>query len=166
MKLYSKYLFLLPILFITRLSYGQLILQNQAISTTSKTYINSKMSMDYTLGEIFTNTLVETNIIGTQGFNQPNLKFVTTTGIYEITNSTFKVYPNPFIDQFTIELPENEDFFISIYDVTGKLVHSQQIIDIQNIINLNFLAPGNYRIAYSSTNQIQIGNLSIIKTNL
>ena len=122
--------------------------------------------MEYTVGEPFTNTLITLNLGVTQGFHQPNLKLISHVGVQEVSNFSLNVYPNPFLNQFTIALPTNETVYISIYDVMGKLIHEQTLGDIENVIDLGFLASGNYRISYKTEHQIQTGNISIIKYNL
>jgi len=162
----KKPLLLLFLLFITSLSFGQIMLQNQVLGTNGKFYSNKVMSMEYTVGEPFTNTLTTSNLGVTQGFHQPNLKLISHVGVQEVSNFSLNVYPNPFLNQFTIALPTNETVYISIYDVMGKLIHEQTLGDIENVIDLGFLASGNYRISYKTEHQIQTGNISIIKYNL
>ena len=146
--------------------FGQIMLQNQVLAASGKTLSNSSLSMDFTLGEAFTNTLTVTNLNATQGFHQPNLKLINHAGVNEVSSFDLNVFPNPFVNQFTIALPSNEPVFIAIYDVLGKLIHQQHLSEIENVIDLSFLASGNYRIKYSSQNQLQTGNISIIKCNL
>jgi hypothetical protein len=162
----NKRIFSFIFSFISISCFGQIRLQNQVLATSGKTYSNSIMSMEYTLGEPFTKTLTTTSIVETQGFHQPNLKLITNVGVQELSNFNLNVYPNPFLNQFTIALPSNETVYITIYDVMGKLIHEQTLADIENVIDLGFLASGNYRIFYKTENQIQTGNISIIKYNL
>ena len=162
----KKPLLLFFLLFITSVTFGQIMLQNQVLATSGKTYSNATISMEYTLGEPFTKTLSATTVVETQGFHQPNLKLISHVGVQELSNFNLNVYPNPFLNQFTIAIPSNETVYITIYDVMGKLIHEQTLADIENVIDLGFLASGNYRISYKTENQIQTGNISIIKYNL
>ncbi len=162
----TKKMFSLLLSFISISCFGQIMLQNHVLATCGKTYSNATISMEYTLGEPFTKTLSATTVVETQGFHQPNLKLISHVGVQEISNFNLNVYPNPFLNQFTIALPSNEIVYITIYDVMGKLIHEQTLGDIENVIDLGFLASGNYRISYKTENQIQTGNISIIKYNL
>ena len=110
--------------------------------------------------------MTATSIVETQGFHQPNLKLISNVEVQELSNFDLNVYPNPFLNQFTIAIPSNETVYITIYDVMGKLIHEQTLADIENVIDLGFLASGNYRISYKTENHTQTGNISIIKYNL
>lgn len=52
----------------------------------------------------------------------------------------FKVFPNPFTHEITVE-SENEKAYVSIYDLQGNLVHGFKANQIQN---LDFLSAGVY----------------------
>ena len=65
-----------------------------------------------------------------------------------------KIYPNPTFDQFTlsIEIKNNEDLTLKIYDVIGKLISTEKIHQNDQKINVDKLDNGVYWIAVQSSN--------------
>ena len=65
-----------------------------------------------------------------------------------------KIYPNPALDQFTlsIEIKNNEDLTLKIYDVIGKLISTEKIHQNDQKINVDKLNNGVYWIEVQSSN--------------
>ena len=65
-----------------------------------------------------------------------------------------KIYPNPALDQFTlsIEIKNNEDLTLKIYDVIGKLISTEKIHQNDQKINVDKLNNGLYWIEVQSSN--------------
>ena len=65
-----------------------------------------------------------------------------------------KIYPNPALDQFTlsIEIKNNEDHTLKIYDVIGKLISTEKIHQNDQKINVDKLNNGVYWIEVQSSN--------------
>jgi hypothetical protein len=51
----------------------------------------------------------------------------TNTGIGEIQIPTVSVYPNPATENFTISIPNNENYMFELFDMSGKLVLSKDM---------------------------------------
>ncbi len=68
-------------------------------------------------------------------------------------NLKLNVYPNPTKGDVEIELPGKEMFELKLYDVTGKIIFSDQINSNKNLYNLNInhLSRGSYHILLQST---------------
>ncbi len=71
-----------------------------------------------------------------------------------VANSTMKVYPNPVVDQATIELniTSSDRYAINLFDLNGRLVKSiatqNMNIGTQNVsLNVSDLASGNYIVS-------------------
>lgn len=66
------------------------------------------------------------------------------------------VYPNPFKEQVTVQLPHEMNALISIYDITGRLIQSLQVNKQQQIsIPTYTLKQGVYFIeVHQDSNQI------------
>ena len=62
-------------------------------------------------------------------------------------NSLFRLYPNPVADELTIECNDQilEEFNLNIFDLNGKLVHSQTFFPEEKI-DLSFLKRGLFAI--------------------
>ena len=105
--------------------------------------------MDYTLGEIVVETfqptvtpLPLTYTILTQGFHQGILKV--TTSVENIAIET-KVYPNPTTQYLIIELEKSVDADLLVYDINGRLVLQDKLIDqSRKELDFSFLKQGNY----------------------
>lgn len=64
--------------------------------------------------------------------------------------SEFKIFPNPADKSFMLSLPEGtntNEMRIEMYDMSGKMVHSQKINAIQTRIDVADLPSGNYSLA-------------------
>ncbi len=84
----------------------------------------------------------------------------TTTSIYENNGQTdnYKVFPNPFNHELTIELKSAQSNDFSIYNVTGELVTSGKLNSQVNTIDLSSLAPNVYIL------NIENQSIRLIKT--
>ena len=68
--------------------------------------------------------------------------YSTCTGLNEIWNSSFSVYPNPVSDEFHLEI--EKDALITFYDQLGRKVFSQQIQKGTTTITNSYLKQGVY----------------------
>lgn len=66
--------------------------------------------------------------------------------VSELTELNSSVYPNPFKDNLTIEMDEVNDYSVSIIDMTGREVLSQEFVGTANLTlsNVNSLNAGEY----------------------
>ncbi len=85
--------------------------------------------MEFTLGELITETLSNGTFQLTQGFNQSESSGMdsdlgTSSPEDEFTAEELNVYPNPFQDLIHIAyaFDSNHEMDIAIYDITGKLM--------------------------------------------
>ncbi|KAA3637010.1 MAG: T9SS C-terminal target domain-containing protein [Bacteroidetes bacterium] len=72
-----------------------------------------------------------------------------------------KVYPNPFNETVTIEIGggyENEEVTFNLFDITGRLLRSQQFIGNKYDFNRNQLPSGLYIFKLESSEGKQIGS--------
>lgn len=81
-----------------------------------------------------------------QGYQQPlhKIKVVNTSKINDLDA---KIFPNPFQEAVSIAFSETikNDISVSVFDVNGKLVHSQEFPKSQHVqLNLDKLSTGNY----------------------
>lgn len=102
--------------------------------------------------------------VGAFGINTPLFfgidNFTTTqssVGIAENNNSLkFDVYPNPFNASLTINLNDLLETTISVTDVTGKIVFTQQLTEMNATLDLNFLQSGIYFLQLNSGNKVSV----------
>jgi len=67
-----------------------------------------------TVGKTFTTTI-------------QNFTLGTNTGIGEIQKPVVSLYPNPATENFIISIPNKENYMFELFDMSGKLVYSQEI---------------------------------------
>jgi hypothetical protein len=139
---------LLILLCLPMIGFGQ-VTSPSVISSSGNSYNNGGVNMDYTLGEIVVETfqptvtpLPLTYTILTQGFHQGILKV--TTSVENIAIET-KVYPNPTTQYLIIELEKSVDADLLVYDINGRLVLQDKLIDqSRKELDFSFLKQGNY----------------------
>ena len=134
---------LLILLCLPIIGFGQ-VTSPSVVSSSGDSYSNGGVIMDYTLGEIVVETHANSTTILTQGFHQGDLKV--SAGVVNIDIKT-KVYPNPTTNFLIIELEKNVNADILVYDINGKLVIKDKLInEQQKQLDFSFLTQGNYFI--------------------
>jgi hypothetical protein len=83
------------------------------------------------------------------------------TGVMNIMTSQVLIYPNPAKGNMTISLPKFEIFDLSIYDIMGRLVLSEDKISQTFIISDNTLSKGSYILHLSHAKGIITKRLMI-----
>tara|TARA_B100000767_G_scaffold150904_1_gene142061 strand:+ start:828 stop:1292 length:465 start_codon:yes stop_codon:yes gene_type:complete len=131
---------LLILLCLPMIGFGQ-ILSPSVIGSAGASFSNSTSSTDLTVGEVMIETFSNITIIS-QGFHQ---------GIEDINSDVInldintKVYPNPTTNFLIIDLEQNVNAELLVYDINGKIVikdklHNEQ----QKQLDFSFLNQGNY----------------------
>ncbi len=119
---------------------------------------NTQGSIEWTLGEVVSDTYTSSANITTMGFHQPEAMGVASLIKEQGNLSEVLVYPNPVIDELTINLEglEESNYKFELYDGIGKLVFSSSVlITNQNKLsklNLAEFAAGNYYLKITSNN--------------
>ena len=103
---------------------------------------NENMTLEWTLGDAFIETVASTDNIFTQGFQQSFLMTVARLDTKDIENNPFNIvlYPNP-VDAFLhvyVKSPNRTGLNISLYDVTGKFIKQESALETDKDITLNF----------------------------
>ena len=62
----------------------------------------------------------------------------------DILSTQVVIFPNPTVGIMTINLPKNETFDLVIFDISGKLVLSEEKVINKFIIDSNYLSNGTY----------------------
>lgn len=122
--------------------------QLEVIATTGNSGKNFNGSLEWTIGELTTETLTSQSNILTQGFHQTKL---TITGIKEFTEQDLKIiaYPNPAGEIVWLSIAEsyktmNDRLQYLLYDQNGRLFETKIIeSDITEIL-FSTLAPSTY----------------------
>lgn len=111
----------------SQLSFAQDIQLSPTVIASAGNYAETdNISISWTLGEVAVSTLQQGDIILTQGFQQP---YTSGTGITnDPINWQITAYPIPATDHINLQfdIPAEEDFFIEIQDITGKIISQLQ----------------------------------------
>ena len=102
-------------------------LSPEVIGSAGASFSNSTAKTDLTVGEVVIETF-SNNTILTQGFLQGIIKV--STGVVNIDIKT-KIYPNPTTNFLIIELEKNVNAELLVYDINGKLVIQDKLINEQ-----------------------------------
>lgn len=133
------------------------------IGTAGDSYKNSTYQLDWSLGEILTETYTGTQYSLTQGLHQGNY---TITSIIDIPQSNFTiiVYPNPASNYLVIDIKNGkpEDIIYSFTDINGRLIQSGHLKSQQKELNIQQYSPGIYFINIQQNNQL-INSFRIVK---
>ncbi len=73
----------------------------------------------------------------------------TATSLNPIKNYIFNIYPNPSQDYITIDTDSNTTFSLTLYDMLGLPVLSQQLVEKQTVISVAHLEKGFYNVVIS-----------------
>jgi photosystem II stability/assembly factor-like uncharacterized protein len=107
-----------------------------------------------------------------RGFFAYNSPRNSTTGITtpDLEKSELEVYPNPAIDYTNIKFTaqQNEEFEVIVYNINGKVVYKQKVMDAQMGINelhisTDQLRAGNYFVKVNSNRSASYGKLVVTK---
>jgi hypothetical protein len=104
-------------------------------------------SSSFSVGQMVYTTNTGTNGSVAEGVQQP-YEISVLVGIEQagFTNFYCSVYPNPATDLLTLETEtsDNENLIYQLYDMMGKLLLSERLIDIKTSISMANLAPSTY----------------------
>lgn len=134
-------------------------LQNSLVSSGGDTFKNSNAQIEWTLGELATETYTN-GVYLTQGFLQGSP--VRLVGINEANvfpnQFSATIYPSPFLNSFRIRLQENIQDILSvkIYDQLGQSLLTVENIATDEEINLSGKAAGIYLVLiYTGTTLVE-----------
>jgi len=126
-------------------------IEPQVIASAGEHFDNGTTQLSWTLGEVMIDTYDNGTNILTQGFHQTEL---TVTSVEEtLANIRLNMYPNPTSELLNIDLGNNEsDINLQLFDMSGKLVHSDKIEAYQTkyFLPMNKVATGNYLVRMQS----------------
>ncbi len=149
-----RFIYLYIFVIFTSVSAQQLHHQMLSAQGTSKTLPNG-MYVSQSIGQqsVIGTQTVEGYSYG-QGFQQSNWsKYINTTANTSVTTVT---YPNPFISSVNFQFSQviKDDIFVSIFDIRGRLVYTEEKKPNGNILTIELpnFATSNYLVKLSSIN--------------
>jgi hypothetical protein len=149
---------------IVTFSYSQTITL-EVISATGETYNNTVYQLDWSLGEVLTDTYTGSKEMLTQGFHQG--KYII-TAVDQFNSFPFEItaFPNPVTNYVILNIGGNEfnRLQYSLADINGKMIQISQVSDKQQQINLQGMTVGTYFLNVFSENKI-VKSFKIQKSN-
>ena len=128
-------------------------------------HTKQNLSLEWTLGETFVESVTTQEKWYTEGFHQPKLSarpVSTSAGGYDI-----KIFPNPTQELLNvfIKSPVEEDLKLTLVDVTGKTIYTQKVPSGTSEIQLRVkhLPEGMYMLSVVSTKGFRINSFKVIK---
>lgn len=114
-------------------------------------------STSFTVGQMVYTTNTGTNGSVAEGVQQP-YEISVVVGINQagFTNFNCTVYPNPATDLLILETEtsDNENLVYQLYDMMGKLLLSERLIDTRTTISMANLAPSTYFLKVSDNQKV------------
>jgi len=122
---------------------GALAQPHMVVSASGASFQNSSGYISYTIGESITSTLVSSQAILTQGFQQG---FPKTSGVPVVNRPEIQisVFPNPVSDLLILQIEEYQGFDYRLYDIIGGLIDQGPVLGERTEIDFRTLAPSIY----------------------
>jgi len=135
----------------------------QLVSTAGDSFNNTSYQLDWSIGELQTETFAGSQNTLTQGFHQGTY---TITSIHEnpLLEFTITVFPNPTTEfiMLKVESEKFNEMFYTVTDLTGKILETGKLINETEQINFTHYAVGSYIVTISQNNQL-LKSFQIIK---
>jgi len=145
-------------MFISTTLFGQ-----EVISSAGDFHSTGTHSVSWTLGEPVIDTWSASGTVLTQGFQQPILVSVS---IYENPDLNYAInaFPNPTSDFLNLEVSSGNlnSMWYYLFDVTGKLLDSRQIVSEHTEIVFSHLPAASYFVKILENNN-ELKTFKIIK---
>ncbi len=114
----KNYLLILFVILCCDSLTAQIEVSRDVLGAAGNELSNSTLQMSFTVGEVFTQTLENTEI-HTLGFQQPDRWF---TSVNDLEENAFQLFPNPASAEITIQTTSKEAFTYEIRDLVGRAV--------------------------------------------
>jgi hypothetical protein len=138
------------------------------IASAGSYYESTNLKLSYTLGEIAVTTLSTTNLILTQGFQQPTLIISSVNDPDEFDWSII-AYPNPVSDYLNVSFNfmDKQDIIIELSDITGRKVFLEKYNNLigkeEKSISFSNLKSGIYILNIYNTEKTFLKTVKIQK---
>lgn len=158
-----KQLFLSAMFGLIGFSLQAQTISSELISSGGDNFANSNLQLNWSLGELQTESFVGSQYILTQGFHQE------TFAITKISENPFfdisiVVFPNPTKDFINLKVENNDTkgLYYVLFDLNGEKLLSGEFSDLTEQINFSEYTSGTYFIKILQNNK-QVKSFQIIK---
>ena len=149
------------VLFASIIIFTIKVFSQEVISTQGDSYSNASGKIDFTIGEIVTNTETDGANDLTQGFHQTNWNFVSIED--HVPNYEAIIYPNPTEDFLNIKASLYKNVSYVLYDEMGRLILQGLLSGEQTALEVSPLATGRYSLTLINLKE-NLKTFNIIKT--
>lgn len=152
------------LLFVGIFAYGQAV-PLQLVSSSGDTYKNSSYQLDWSIGEILTETYTSSQNTLTQGFHQGTL-IITETDQLKDLQFEITAFPNPASDYVILMIahPRVRNLRFTITAQNGKTLQNGKITEPRQQVSLAGIATGVYFLNVLSDLEL-LKSFKIIKSN-
>ena len=138
------------------------IFAQEVVSSQGDSYNNTNLNIDFTIGEVVTETQSDGTNTLTQGFHQSTLNIV---GIENFAlDYEANIFPNPTEQILNIETTKFKNVRYGLFDALGKLVLQGELNATQTSLAVENLASGAYTLTLQNKKQKLI-SFKLIKTS-
>ena len=124
---------------------------------------SDEMSLSWTLGETFTETVFLNDRVLTQGFQQSYFKVKEVT-LPQSEQLEAELYPNPTSGILNLKISnELEEYQVEIIDVGGQLIYRDDHHQLDTQLDLSRYSSGQYFIRISNANLQKFAVFDVIK---
>ncbi len=161
--LHKRLKFILILLFGLLLSGVQAQEVHQAITASGGEASGSGGSAKYSVGQILHTADNDAFSSVIQGIQVP-FEIYVVTGIEEAIQLSMSVYPNPTTSHLILKVDDLNagNLAYKLFDMSGKLLEFEKILDFETTINMKGLRPAMYFIKVEEGNK-EIKNFKIVK---
>jgi hypothetical protein len=131
------------------------------ISSQGDSYTDSSARIDFTIGEVVTSTVSNSERTLTQGFHQTNWSFVSIEN--HVPSYEAIVFPNPTDDFLNIKAISFKNVKYSLFDEMGKLVFNGTLYSEKTSLDVSKLHTGLYSLVLNNPEN-KLKTFNIIKT--
>jgi len=139
-------------------------LDREVIASAGKSSQNLNFQLNWTLGEVATNTISSEAYILSQGFHQPHV-LSSSIGINEFPGLSVRIYPNPVINIITINLSSCGEGkrIIELIDMSGRVRFYEETNAQETEINLLGFEKGLFILRIHDSNGKYLDSFKIVK---
>ncbi len=159
----KKNLLVLTVPFFTSSFAVSQSIETELIGTSGETFANESMIVDWSMGEIATETFQFENYLLSQGFQQGRYEISSLVQGLE-TNFQVTVFPNPTSDYIKLKMKSASAFDIvaQIVNMQGKTLFLKESVKEEEIIDFSTSSIGSYILILRRGDAI-VQSLKIVK---
>lgn len=154
----------LKVLILIFISFGFVnaqTLERTVVASQGSYFNNSALEISWTLGEVITDTYLHSNIVLTQGFEQP--VFMPSSDSIIVFEPT--VLPNPTDGPLSFLLPKTDSYKMICYDIIGQIIFEETFTSNYINLNVSYLSNAYYVFVLTNSSEDFSYRVKILKIN-